>query len=116
MSPTLLRRPESFLPPSIVGERLRRVQDLKRDRSSSGYLVVGQRPLPLLPLVVLQVVSAVPQERDEPSANVVDHDGEERPGYDLDNRDERSAAIDALMAGENVAGYDSTYETTERSQ
>jgi hypothetical protein len=55
----------------------------------------------------------VEPERDEPSANVIDHDGEERPGFNLDRSDERAAAIDALMSGEDVAGYDSTYETTD---
>jgi hypothetical protein len=57
---------------------------------------------------------AVPQERDEPSANVLDPaTGEETPGFNLDKSNERAAAIDALMAGEDVAGYDSTYEATD---
>ena len=54
----------------------------------------------------------VPQERDEPSADVLDPEtGESKPGYDLDDINERAAAIDALMGGEDVAGYDSTYES-----
>jgi hypothetical protein len=54
---------------------------------------------------------AIPPEREEPSANVIGEDGSEKPGYDLDDPAQASAAIDALMAGEDVAGYDSTYET-----
>jgi hypothetical protein len=39
----------------------------------------------------------------------VDDDGEERPGFNLDNRDEQAAAIDALMEGHDVAVYDDTF-------
>jgi hypothetical protein len=59
---------------------------------------------------------AVPQEREEPSATVVDEDGEQRPGYDLDNPNERAEAIDRLMEGQDVAGYDSTYTTVETGE
>jgi hypothetical protein len=59
---------------------------------------------------------AVPREREEPSARVVDDDGNERPGYDLDKPNERAEAIDRLMAGEDVAGYDSTYTTVESEE
>jgi hypothetical protein len=55
----------------------------------------------------------VPEERPEPSANVIGEDGEFKPGYDLDSSKERVAAIDALMAGEDVATYDNSYEAIE---
>jgi len=55
----------------------------------------------------------VEPEEAAPTANAADEDGDETPGFNLDKSDERAAAIDALMAGENVAGYDSTYEATE---
>ena len=43
----------------------------------------------------------------------VPSDGEERPGFNLDVSSERAAAIDALIGGEDVAAYDSSYETIE---
>jgi hypothetical protein len=52
----------------------------------------------------------VPQETEEPSATVVHDDGRERPGFNLDSSSERAAAIDALMAGEDVSTYDSDSE------
>jgi hypothetical protein len=55
----------------------------------------------------------VEPEETEPSANVIGEDREERPGFNLDKSDERAAAIDNLLAGENVASYDSSYESIE---
>jgi hypothetical protein len=55
----------------------------------------------------------VEPERDQPTATVVDDDGEERDRYDLDDSDQRAALIDARLAGEDVAGFDSSYESIE---
>jgi hypothetical protein len=53
----------------------------------------------------------IPQEREAPSADVIGEDGEVKPGFNLDNSTERAAAIDNLLEGQDVTGYDSTYET-----
>ena len=46
---------------------------------------------------------SVPQEREEASAVQLDADGEEVPSFNVDNRDEREAAIDAALSGEAVS-------------
>jgi hypothetical protein len=55
----------------------------------------------------------VQPEQDQPTATVVDDDGEERPGFDVDTSDGRAALIDRMLSGEDATGFDSTYETTE---
>jgi hypothetical protein len=44
------------------------------------------------------------------SAIVHDDDGEQRPGFNLDNSSERAEAIDRLMDGQDTTTYDSSYE------
>jgi hypothetical protein len=53
------------------------------------------------------------REREQPSATVVDAEGNERPGFNLEDSSQRAEAIDRLMAGEDVGTFDSSYEIQE---
>ena len=55
----------------------------------------------------------VPPEREEPSATVVEDDGDERPGYNASSPDELAALIDARLEGQDVAVYDNDSHITE---
>jgi hypothetical protein len=56
----------------------------------------------------------VPQEREQPSANVLDPaTGEEKPGFNLDDSNERAEVIDRLLQGQDTSTYDNSYEETD---